>query len=122
MSDFWSAARSFSSAVTRFEAKAKDWNKKHFGNILHRKNKIRARLRDVQTTLANKPNEFLVNLDNTLRVEYLEVCKLEEDFWVMKACISRLVEGNRNTAFFHASALVRCRRNHISGMKDRMGN
>ena len=122
VSDIWSEARFFSSAVTRFEAKAKDWNKKHFGNILHRKNKIRARLRDVQTTLANKPNEFLVNLDNTLRAEYLEVCKLEEDFWVMKACISRLVEGNRNTAFFHASALVRCRRNRISRMKDRMGN
>ena len=35
---------------------------------------------------------------------------------------SRLVEGDRNTTFFHASALVRRRRIRIFGMKDRMGN
>ena len=50
------------------------------------------------------------------------MCRLEEDFWAMKARISRLVEGDRNTTFFHASALVWRRCNHISGMKDRMGN
>ena len=53
---------------------------------------------------------------------YLVVCRLEEDFWAMKARISRLVEGDRNMTFFHASALVRRRCNRISGMKDRMGN
>ena len=53
---------------------------------------------------------------------YLVVCRLEEDFWAMKARISRLVEGDRNTTFFHASALVRRRRIRIFGMKDRMGN
>ena len=40
----------------------------------------------------------------------------------MKVCISRLVERDRNIALFHAFALVWRRRNHISGMKDRMGN
>lgn len=47
---------------------------------------------------------------------------MEEDLWAMKAHISRLVEGDKNTAFFHASALVRRRCNHISSMKDRMSN
>lgn len=53
VSDVWTKDSSLPSAVTRFEAKAKDWNKKLFGNILHRKNKIRARLRGVQIALAN---------------------------------------------------------------------
>ena len=65
MSDVWSEALSLPSAVTKFEVRAKDWNKKHFGNILYKKNKIRARLRGVQTALANEPNDFLVNLDNS---------------------------------------------------------
>ena len=121
VSDTWFEAPSLSSAVTGFEIRAKEWNKQHFGYIFHRKNKLRAKLRGIQITLANEPNEFLVNLDKTLRAEYLKVCRLEEDFWAMKVCISRLVEGDRNIAFFHVSALVRCRRNRILGMKDRMG-
>ena len=40
----------------------------------------------------------------------------------MKARILRLVEGDRNTAFYHTSALVRRRRNRILCMKDRVGN
>ena len=100
VSDVWSKALSLPFSVTRFEARAKDWNKKHFGNILHKKNKIRARLRGVQTVLAKQPNDFLVNLDNAFRTEYLEVCRLEEDFWAMKARISRLVEGRQKHYFF----------------------
>ena len=65
MSDVWSEALSLPSAVTKFEVRVKDWNKKHFGNILHRKNKVWARLRGVHTVLANEPNDFLVNLDNS---------------------------------------------------------
>jgi len=53
VSDVWSEAPSLSSTVTKFEVRAKDWNKKHFSNILHRKNKIRARLRGFQIALAN---------------------------------------------------------------------
>ena len=40
----------------------------------------------------------------------------------MKARILWLVEGDRNTAFYHMSALVRRRRNCILCMKDRVGN
>ena len=40
----------------------------------------------------------------------------------MKARILWLVEGDRNTAFYHTSALVRKRRNRILCLKDRVGN
>ena len=40
----------------------------------------------------------------------------------MKARILWLVERDRNTSFYHTSALVRRRRNRILCMKDRMGN
>ena len=40
----------------------------------------------------------------------------------MKARILWLVERDRNTSFYHTSALVRRRRNCILCMKDRMGN
>lgn len=69
-----------------------------------------------------RPSEFLIDLEKTLKAELLEISKLEVEFWSMKAHITWVVEGDRNTAFFHNSVLVRRRRNHISSMKDRMGN
>lgn len=40
----------------------------------------------------------------------------------MKARILWLVKGDRNTSFYHTSALVRRKRNRILCMKDRVGN
>lgn len=68
------------------------------------------------------PTTFLIKLEKNLRVEFEEVIKLEEDFWLMKARILWLVEGDRNTAFYHTSALIRRRRNRILCLKDRVGN
>ena len=73
------------------------------------------------------PNAFLVELESKLRLEYAEVAnaevaKLGEEYWAMKARIMWLVEGDRNTSFYHTSALVRKRCNRILCMKDMMGN
>ena len=68
------------------------------------------------------PNNFLVDLERDLRAEYHEIAKFEEEFWAMKSRITWLVEGDRNTSFYHTSALVCRRRNHIPCMKDSVGN
>ena len=72
--------------------------------------------------LANRPNNFLIDLEKSLWVELSEISKQEEEFWSMKARISWMVKGDKNTTFFHTLALVCRRRNHITKMKDRMGN
>lgn len=45
-----------------------------------------------------------------------------EEFWVMKARILWLVEGDRYTSFCHTSTIMCQKRNRISCMKDGMGN
>lgn len=84
--------------------------------------RLLARIKGVQKCLSLRPNSFLINLEGKLRLEFAEVTKLEEEFWAMKARILWLVEGDRNTSFYHTSALVRRKRNHILCLKDRMGN
>ena len=93
-----------------------------FGNLFHRKRRITARLKGIQEKLSIRPNNFLVELEKNLRVEYAKVIRMEEEFWAMKAWILWLVEGDQNTAFYHTSALVHRRRNRILCMKDRVGN
>jgi len=93
-----------------------------FGNIFHRKKRICARLKGIQTALGNNPNNFLIELEKSLLSELSTINTLEAEFWSMKSRISWVVEGDRNTALFHNSTLIRRRRNRITSLKDRMGN
>ncbi|XP_075668491.1 uncharacterized protein LOC142638352 [Castanea sativa] len=71
--DSWVSDRSFKANVKIFTENVKIWNKETFGNIFHRKNRVEARLRGIQTNIANGPNEFLLNLENQLRKEYFDI-------------------------------------------------
>lgn len=117
--DAWSGISNLPNAICSFTTRAKIWNRDHFGNIFHRKC---ARLKGVQTTLGNNPNNFLIYLEKSLLVELPSVTNLEAEFWSMKSRIAWVVEGDRNTAFFHNLALIRRKRKHISSMKDSMDN
>ncbi|XP_075663223.1 uncharacterized protein LOC142632765 [Castanea sativa] len=120
--DAWTNTSSLSHVVSRFIDKAKVWNRDVFGNLFRRKKRTLARLRGAQIAFSNNPNIFLSRLEQELCTELVEVSKLEEEFWAMKLHITWLVEGDRNTGFYHTSALVRHSRNRINGLKDNMGN
>ena len=74
----WSASNSLDAAVTNFAAKAKEWNKNQFGNIFHRKRRLGAWLKGVQSALADRPSSSLIDLKRGLKAEYSEVLRLEE--------------------------------------------
>nr|XP_023880427.1 uncharacterized protein LOC111992798 [Quercus suber] len=118
----WTNPPSIQFAISSFTEKATSWNRSHFGNLFQRKRRVIARLKGIQMSLSIRPNNYLIDLERELRSELLDVTKLEEEFWAMKAHILWLVEGDRSTSFFHTSALVRKRRNHILYMQDSMGN
>ena len=48
----------------------RSWNKTHFGNVFHRKNRLVARLRGIQMALARKPSAYLQSLESQLTQEY----------------------------------------------------
>lgn len=96
--------------------------KKFFGDIFQRKKGIEARLRGIQSRIADGPNYYLLNLECQLRKEYAEVLQSEEEFWSVKSRYNWLIQGDRNTNFFHTSALIRRRRNRIIFLKDSLGN
>ena len=116
--DAWTNPSSSLHTVSKFIDKDKVWNRNVFGNLFHWKKRILARFRGVQIALSNNPNNFLVQLEQELRTELSEVLKLEEEYWAMQSHITWLVEGDRNTAFYHTSALVRQSRNRITCLKD----
>ena len=120
--EVWESNASLEPNVYEFTKAVKIWNKEIFGNIPRKKRRIEACLKGIQTSLAIAPNDFLVKLENQTRLELLAVLQQEEEFWAMKSRYNWLIQGERNTAFFHASTLVRRKRNRIMSLKDNMGN
>ena len=102
----WNTPPSLQQALSSFTIKANSWNKNQFDNLFHRKKRILARLKGIQESLSIRSNSFLVDLEGKLRLEYAEDAKLEKEYWAMKTTILWLVEGDRNTSFYHTSTLV----------------
>ncbi|KAL0005393.1 hypothetical protein SO802_012954 [Lithocarpus litseifolius] len=71
--------------------------------------------------MANCPSHSLVVLEKELHRELECILNQEEELWVQKSRITRLVEGDRNTTFLHMTTIVRRRRNRISSIQNEMG-
>ena len=92
-----------------------------FGNIFVRKKKIAAKLTGIQVSISNRLSQYLIDLEKDLRREYAEVLRIEEKFWIMKSRVEMLVNGDRNTSFYHTSIIAQRRRNKIVSLRDGNG-
>ena len=68
-----------------------------------------------------RSSTFLVNLEDKLLRELDCVLNQEEELWALKSRVNWMIQGNRNTNFYHVSTLVRRKRNQILAIKDAIG-
>lgn len=66
----------------------------------------------------SRPTQFLIDLERSLRKEYVVIQKIEEEFWTIKTRIEWMIKGDRNTTFFHTSTLNRRKRNQIQNLQN----
>nr|XP_023879404.1 uncharacterized protein LOC111991827 [Quercus suber] len=97
------------------------WNKNHFDNIFFKKKIFLARLYGSQKALANNPRPSLFNLEIQLQKDLEEVLDQERDLWMLKSRLNWMIQGDRNTSFYHVSTLARRERNLIASVKDEGG-
>ncbi|KAL0011105.1 hypothetical protein SO802_006213 [Lithocarpus litseifolius] len=117
----WRHSDALEEAIKHFKRDAINWNKVQFGNIFARKKNIMARLNGIQRTLSIRPSSFLLNLENALLKELDVVLNQEEELWALKSRVNWMIQGDRNTSFYHVSTLVRRKRNQIVAIKDATG-
>lgn len=121
VSDSWEEDRALKVNIESFIRDVIMWNKEVFGNIFHRKNWVEARLRGIQSSIAEGPSVYLLNLKEVLRKEHFEILQ-QEEFWSVKSRLNWLIQDDGNTKFFHSSTLIRRKRNRIACLKDNQGN
>ena len=121
VSQAWGGANNLVEAIDSFTRNVVDWNKNQFGNIFTRKKILMARINGIQKAIAFKPSSFLLKLEVDLLRDLDLVLNQEEELWALKSRVNWLVQGDRNTAFFHVSTLVRRKRNQIMAIKNLVG-
>lgn len=117
----WAQDTELNEAITEFIEAIKKWNKEIFGNIFERKKRILARLVGIQRSLETTASSSLSNLEKRLIQDYNDILIQEEIFWFQKARSKWLHYGDKNTKYFHASTIVKRRKNRIVALKDNQG-
>ncbi|GLT74509.1 hypothetical protein SLA2020_463010, partial [Shorea laevis] len=101
-----------------FKVTVRSWSRFTFDDFRKKKKENLARIAGIQRFLQFKTSSFLLNLEKDLTKEYQYILKCEEDMWFLKSRSQWIQEGDRNSKFFHVSALKRRSYNRIMGLKN----
>ncbi|KAK9028322.1 hypothetical protein V6N11_068129 [Hibiscus sabdariffa] len=117
LKDSWDSNTVMFDNLVSFQGKSRVWNYEVFRHIGKHKARLLARIKGVELAPERAWSPSLVDLDTTLKKELSEVLLQEEKLWHQKSRCKWITNGDRNTKFFHASTLVRRRKNTIRRLK-----
>ncbi|PNX93586.1 ribonuclease H, partial [Trifolium pratense] len=92
------------------------FNSNVFGNIRHQKHILEKRIKGIQLSLERVDSARLVYLEHDLQLQYDRILAQEELLWYQKSRDKWIKLGDRNTKFFHATTVIRRKRNKIHGL------
>ena len=121
VSQVWRHYPMLADAIECFTKEAEKSNRTQFGNVFARKKNIMACLNGIQWAVAIRLSNFLLNLKSELLKEHDNVLNQEEEIWALKSRVNWVIQGDRNTTFYHVSTLVRRKKNQILAIKDSVG-
>ncbi|KAK8585322.1 hypothetical protein V6N13_076196 [Hibiscus sabdariffa] len=108
---------SMSDTLSHFVQAGDTWNKTVFGYIGTKKQIIMASLRGIQKALCSCTSSFLRSLESALILVLEHLLDQKELLWRQKSRSDWLLQGDRNTRYFHRRAVNRKQRNKITTLK-----
>ncbi|KAF2316212.1 hypothetical protein GH714_041553 [Hevea brasiliensis] len=117
----WRGHHSFVKGLGSLQTTLKSWNQNVFSNIYQRMHRLLARLKGIQCVMNSKKHAGLRALELKLKKDLDLVLDQEEIVWFQKSRERWIIYGDRNTAFFHASAVLKGSKKRISRLKDSNG-
>lgn len=108
-------------AISSLTEKIQVWNMDVFGNINRRKRDLISRLSGIDRANPDGANSYLNHLQEVRWNDYEKTLLQEEVLWCQRVRHKWLQFGDKNTKFFHASTLIRRKRNKVEALKDDSG-
>ncbi|XP_028751829.1 uncharacterized protein LOC114711579 [Neltuma alba] len=105
-----------------FRKRAMTWNEKKVGNIPKKKKEIIRRLEDIDRVRNTSTCNRLARLEQKLWRDYSKLNQQEEIIWFQKSRCQWIQFGDRNSSFFHATCVMKRKRNRIEALEDNCGN
>ncbi|EOY06959.1 Uncharacterized protein TCM_021521 [Theobroma cacao] len=106
----------------RLKRDLKWWNKQIFGDIFHNLKLAEAEAAERELHFQQDPSILNRNLMHKAYAKLNRQLSIEESFWQQKSGVKWLVEGERNTKFFHMRMKKKRVRGHIFRIQDQEGN
>lgn len=116
--DNWKLDLALNSALSGLTEDLLVWNKKVFGNIFKKMRSLWNRLEGIKRMMMMSPSNGLIKLERKLARSLNEVLEEEQMLWLQKSRTDFLLDGDRNTRFFHLSTIIRRKVNHVLALKN----
>ncbi|RYR49330.1 hypothetical protein Ahy_A07g035788 [Arachis hypogaea] len=100
-------------AIKNITEKLQNWNNDVFGNLFKRKRRILNSITRIQNVHSYGRSPLLDDLEKELSGELATVLDQEELLWLQKSRQQWIVDGDRNTHFYHIKIAMRRRKNRI---------
>ncbi|MCH83403.1 hypothetical protein A2U01_0004223, partial [Trifolium medium] len=121
--EHWNDDALVSDNLSEIKSNVHQWKTNTFDKILIKKKRIMARLDGIQRALHNgNRNKGLWALEIKLNKELSETLQKEELMWFQRSRAKWLMDGDRNTRYYHLKTVNRRRRNNIVMLKDVNGS
>ncbi|KAK2427531.1 hypothetical protein QL285_026105 [Trifolium repens] len=122
LSTCWSDNEHVVTNLQNLQTRIKEWKFNTIDDIVRKKKRLAARIGGDQARIyARNYNYGLKRLEQKLQKELDEVLKHEEVMWFQRSRTKWLVDGDRNTSYYHLKTTNRRRRNNIVMLRNTEG-
>jgi ribonuclease HI/exonuclease III len=112
----------FQQKLKNLKQKLKSWNKHTFGNIFDSQKELKQQMEEIQRKIRDQGLTEALKEQEMKVSQHLETRKKQEEIlWKQKSRIVWLKEGERNTSFFHRTAIQRRHSNKITQLTSEDG-
>ncbi|PNX94494.1 ribonuclease H, partial [Trifolium pratense] len=118
----WDGTSPIYEQLTNLTQAIKEWKNISIEKVNIKKRELLARIGGIQRRAqGGRNNRFLVKLEAELQKELAHILKAEELMWFQRSRARWLVDGDRNTRYYHLKTITRRRQNKILMLRDSNG-